>query len=170
MPVIEAAYQASLAAIPDGPAKAGGVATGEAAAAAMLTARAGDGRFGSFLFQVGFLPGQWRPTTGTAIDPGAWLKDVRPFVLRDPDLFRGRAPYDLDSPEYAADFNEVKTIGSANSPIRMLDQTAAANYWACPTRPPRWRASSAQSQMARAAAWPTTPGCLRACTRTPRTR
>jgi hypothetical protein len=50
-------------------------------------------------------------------------------VLRDPDLFRGRAPYGLDSPEYAADFNEVKTIGSANSPIRMLDQTAAANYW-----------------------------------------
>jgi hypothetical protein len=129
MPTIEAAYQASLAAIPNGPAKAGGIATGEAAAAGMLVARTSDGRFGSFLFPVGSLPGQWRPTTGTANDPGAWLKDVRPFVLRDPDLFRGRAPYDLGSRAYAADFNEVKAIGSATSATRTPDQTAAAEYW-----------------------------------------
>jgi hypothetical protein len=129
MPAIEAAYQASLAAIPDGPAKAGGVATGKAAAAGMLNARAGDGRFGSFLFPVGSLPGQWRPTTGTANDPGAWLNDARPFVLHDPDLFRGRAPHDLGSRAYAADFNEVKAIGSATSANRTSDQTAAAQYW-----------------------------------------
>jgi hypothetical protein len=129
LPVIEAAYQSSLAAIPDGPAKAGGIATGRAAANDMLVARAGDGRFGSFLFAIGSLPGQWRPTTGTANDPGAWLKDVRPFVLRDPDLFRGRAPHDLGSRAYAADFDEVKAIGSATSTTRTPDQTAAANYW-----------------------------------------
>ena len=46
MPVIEAAYQATLAPIPDGTAKAGGIATGVAAGIDMLTARAGDGRFG----------------------------------------------------------------------------------------------------------------------------
>ena len=129
MPVIEAAYQASLAAIPDGSAKAGGVATGISAAADLLESRTGDGRFGSFLFAVGSLPGQWRPTTGTATDPGAWLKDVRPFVLRDPDLFRGRAPNDLGSRAYAADFNEVKAIGSATSAIRTSEQTAVAQYW-----------------------------------------
>jgi hypothetical protein len=129
IPAIEAAYQASLAAIPDGPAKAGAIATGQAAATDMLAARVGDGRFGSFTFPVGSLPGQWRPTTGTANDPAAWLKDVRPFVLRDPDLFRSRAPYDLGSRAYAADFNEVKAIGSATSSTRTADQTAAANYW-----------------------------------------
>ena len=129
MPVIEAAYQATLLPIPNGPAETGGIATGVAAAVDMIAARAGDGRFGSFLFAVGSLPGEWRPTTGTATDPGAWLKDVTPFVLRDPDLFRGRAPYNLDSPKYAADFNEVKTIGSATSTTRTPDQTAAANYW-----------------------------------------
>src|SRR5262245_34575508 len=50
MPVIEAAYQATLATIADGPAKAGGIAVGEAAADDMLAARAGDGRFGPFRF------------------------------------------------------------------------------------------------------------------------
>ncbi|HZN88072.1 MAG TPA: vanadium-dependent haloperoxidase [Thermoleophilaceae bacterium] len=128
MPVIEAAYQSSLAAIPDGPAKAGGIATGQAAAIDMLAARVGDGRFGSFLFPVGSLPGEWRPTSGTN-DPGAWLKDVTPFVLRDPDLFRGRPPHDLGSRAYAADFNEVKAIGSALGSTRTPDQTAAAQYW-----------------------------------------
>ena len=54
-------YDASLATVPDGPAKAGGIAVGEAAAAAMLTARSNDGRFGPFTVVEGFDPGQsWR--------------------------------------------------------------------------------------------------------------
>jgi PAP2 superfamily len=128
MPVIEAAYQASLASIPNGPAKAGGIATGEAAAAALLAARAGDGRFGPFRFTVGTLPGEWRPTSGVN-DPLAWLKDVTPFVLRDPDLFRARAPHGLRTRAYAADFNEVKAVGSVGSAVRTPGQTAAAQYW-----------------------------------------
>jgi hypothetical protein len=130
VPVIEAAYQASLAAIADGPAKAGGLATGQAAAAAMLAARAVDGRFGPFRFVQSTLPGGWRLVPpATATDPGAWLKDVTSFVLRDPDLFHGRAPHALGSRAYAADFNEVNAIGRATSTSRTADQTAAANYW-----------------------------------------
>jgi hypothetical protein len=125
---IDTAYQAALDAIPAGRAKAGGIATGEAAAVALLAARAGDGRFGPFRFAVGTLPGEWRPTAGVN-DPLAWLKDVRPFVLRDPDLFRGRAPDGLCTRAYAADFNEVKAVGSAGSTVRTADQTAAAQYW-----------------------------------------
>ncbi len=125
---IDAAYQAALDAIPAGPAKAGGIATGEAAAVALLAERAGDGRFGAFRFSVGTMPGEWRPTAGVN-DPLAWLKDVRPFVLRDPDLFRGRAPHGLGTRAYAADFNEVKTVGSTASGVRTADQTAAAQYW-----------------------------------------
>ena len=59
---IENAYVNTLAGIPAGPAREGGIATGVAAATALLEARAGDGRFGSFLFTVGTLPGEWRPT------------------------------------------------------------------------------------------------------------
>jgi PAP2 superfamily len=125
---IETAYQNALGAIPPGPAKDGGIATGEAAAIALLAARAGDGRFGPFRFTIGTLPGEWRPTSGVN-DPFAWLKDVRPFVLRSPDLFRGRAPHKLSSRAYAADFNEVKDVGSATSSVRTPGQTASANYW-----------------------------------------
>jgi hypothetical protein len=130
MPVIEAAYQSSLAAIPDGPAKAGGIATGESAAADMLAARAGDGRFGPFRFAESTLPGGWRLVPpATVTDPGAWLKDVTPFVLRNRDRFRGRAPHRLRSRAYAVDFNEVKAIGRATDSTRTPDQTAAAQYW-----------------------------------------
>jgi hypothetical protein len=125
---INIAYQTALDAIAPGPAKAGGIATGEAAAVALLDARAGDGRFGPFRFEVGTLPGEWRPTAGVN-DPFAWLKDVRPFVLRDPDLFRARAPHGLGTRAYAADFNEVKALGSASSSVRLAEQTAAAQYW-----------------------------------------
>ena len=125
---IESAYQAAVDAIAPGAAKVGGIATGEAAAVALLAARAGDGRFGPFRFTVGTLPGEWRPTSGVN-DPLAWLKDVRPFVLPDPDLFRARPPHGLGTRAYAADFNEVKALGSAASGVRTADQTAAAQYW-----------------------------------------
>jgi hypothetical protein len=125
---IETAYLNTLAGIPPGPARDGGIETGVAAATAMIAARAGDGRFGPFRFAVGTLPGEWRPTAGVN-DPLAWLKDVRPFVLRDPDLFRGRAPHGLGTRAYAADFNEVKAFGSTASGVRSADQTAAAQYW-----------------------------------------
>ena len=130
MPEIEAAYQAALLPIPDGPAKAGGIATGEAAATVLLAARGGDGRFGPFRFSESTMVGSWRLVPpATVTDPGAWLKDVTPFVLRDPDRFRGRAPHRLGSRAYAADVNEVKAIGRATGSTRTPDQTAAAEYW-----------------------------------------
>jgi hypothetical protein len=130
MPVIEAAYQAALLPIPDGPAKAGGIATGEAAATELLMARAGDGRLGPFRFAESTVVGGWRLVPpATVTDPGAWLKDVTPFVVRDPDRFRGRAPHRLGSRAYAADLNEVKAVGRATGSTRTPDQTAAAEYW-----------------------------------------
>ena len=121
----------TLAGIPPGPAREGGIATGVAAATAMIAARAGDGRFPAppfFTFPVGTLPGEWRPTSGVN-DPAAWLKDVRPFVLRDPDLFRARKPNALHTKAYADEYNEVKAIGRATGSTRTQAQTDAANYW-----------------------------------------
>ena len=48
----------SLAAIPDGPAEAGGMEDGAASAAAMLAAEAIDGRFSSFTVIQGGEPGE----------------------------------------------------------------------------------------------------------------
>ena len=71
MPVIEAAYQATLLPIPEGRAKAGGIATGVAAATELLAARAGDGRFGPFRFSESSAVGAWRLVPpATVTDPG----------------------------------------------------------------------------------------------------
>ncbi|HEY6759867.1 MAG TPA: vanadium-dependent haloperoxidase [Baekduia sp.] len=123
-------YDAALAAIPAGRAKDGGVATGNAAADAMIAARANDGRFGPFRFAVGTLPGQWRPVLPAFVnDPGAWLKDVKPFVIDDPSRFAGDPPYPLTSRRYADELDEVKTLGAIDSTTRTPDQTAAGRFW-----------------------------------------
>jgi hypothetical protein len=128
-------YDTSLASVPDGSAKADGVAVGEAAAASMLTTRQHDGRGGTFTFVPGTEPGQWRPAppqgpTGiVARDPAPWVGFVRPFIVPDVNMLRSDGPNPLTSDAYAEDFNEVKELGSLTSTKRTADQTAAAIFW-----------------------------------------
>jgi hypothetical protein len=128
-------YDASLAGVPDGAAKTGGVAVGEAAARAMLVERTGDGRGGDFKFVEGFDPGEWRlappqgPTGIVARDPAAWVGFVRPFLVPDVEMLRTDGPNALASDAYADDFNEVKELGSLTSTRRTADQTTAAIFW-----------------------------------------
>jgi hypothetical protein len=127
---LDAQYAASLAAIPDGAAETGGIAIGEAAAASMLAARAGDGRFGPSVVVSGDDPGEWRPTPPAfALDPASWVGNVKPFLLPRGDLFRSDGPNALTSAAYAADFAEVKSLGSATSTTRTADQRDAAIFW-----------------------------------------
>jgi hypothetical protein len=129
--VLDAQYAASLAAIPDGSAKTRGIAVGEAAAAAMIAARTDDGRFGAYRFPVGSGPGAWRPVLPAFVnDPNAWLKDVRPFLIKSGTQFQSDGPLSLTSRKYAREFDEVKSLGSATSTTRTADQTLAARYWA----------------------------------------
>jgi hypothetical protein len=128
--VLQMRYVQSLAAIPDGPAKAGGIAVGEAAAAAMLAARANDGRNGPFTFVLGTEPGEWRrspPLFG--LDPTPWVGNVRPFLLPNAEMLRSEGPNALTSEAYAEDFNETKSLGSLASTTRTADQTMAAIFW-----------------------------------------
>jgi hypothetical protein len=132
-PTLGPLYDASLAAIPAGEAKQGGIAVGEIAAAAMLTSRAGDGRGGAYRFPVPAEPaaGQWRPVLPAFVnDPAAWVKDVRPFLIRDPARYGGDGPYALTGRQYARELDEVRTIGSLSSAIRTSDQTDQARFWA----------------------------------------
>jgi hypothetical protein len=133
---LKALYDATLLGITDGPAKARGVAVGEAAAAAMIAARTADGRFGLFRFLTGSGPGVWKPVLPAfGSDPNAWVKDVKPFLIRSASQFRPSGPYELKSRKYAREFNEVKSVGSAVSTTRTAEQTNAALYWA--ENPPR---------------------------------
>jgi hypothetical protein len=128
-------YDASLASVPDGAARAGGIAVGEAAARAMLAARANDGRFGPFKFVEGFDPGAWRlappqgPTGIVARDPAPWVGFVKPFLVPNVEMLRSDGPNRLTSAAYAEDFNEIKELGSLTSTKRTADQTAAAIFW-----------------------------------------
>jgi hypothetical protein len=129
--VLDAEYDAALLAIPDSSQKTRGVAVGEAAAAAMIAARTGDGRFGPFRFITGTTIGSWRPEIpALASDPNAWVKDVKPFLVRSASQFRSAGPLRLTSAAYARDFNEVKSLGALNSATRTADQTYVSKYWA----------------------------------------
>jgi hypothetical protein len=130
-PTLDALYASSLAAIPDSPMKAGGIHAGETAAAAMIAERTGDGRFGAPGFTTGTLAGQWRPVLPLGVnDPNGWIRNVTPFLIKDSSQFRSKGPYRLSSRKYAAEFGEVKALGSATSKTRTADQTLAARYWA----------------------------------------
>jgi hypothetical protein len=130
-PTLTQLYNASLAPIPAGAAKDGGIRVGEVAAAAMLADRRNDGRFGAYRFPVPTMPaaGEWVPVLPSfGNDPAAWIKDVRPFLIREPDP--GPPPYALTSKKYAREFDEVKSVGALNSTTRTADQTDQARFWA----------------------------------------
>lgn len=122
-------YDEALAAIPDGRSKKGGIAVGEAAAAAMIASRVNDGAFSDATWRVGTEPGQWRPTPPDFLQVGAWFATLRPFVVPDPGRFRTPGPPALTSAAWARDHNEVKAVGSATSTVRTPDQTEAAIWW-----------------------------------------
>jgi hypothetical protein len=123
----------SLGVIVDGPAKDAGVAVGKAAAAAMMTAREGDGRGGKHPLTYGDGPGEYRPTPPDMTEFGAaWLADVKPFLAESAEEYRTAGPYKLDSAEYATDFNEVKSLGALEGSTRTPEQDALVAFWATP--------------------------------------
>src|SRR5262245_17317977 len=132
---VEADYTAALAAIPDAPAKAQGIALGQAAAAAILALRAADGAVGPFLnpnCPQTTSPGTYQCTPGFQfIAFEAWEK-VTPFVLQDNAQFRPGPPYTMTEKTYTTDFNEVKSLGgdgSTTPSARTADQTTIALFW-----------------------------------------
>jgi hypothetical protein len=129
---LQTAYDNYLAALPDSPAgsKAAGKAVGQAAAAAMITARTGDGRFGPGPALLPEAPGVWRPIPPSpAADPAPWIGNVKPFLVPDAEMLRTKGPNALTSRAYTKDYNEVKSIGSRTSTTRTADQTDAAIWW-----------------------------------------
>jgi hypothetical protein len=127
-------YAASLTAIPDSPFKTQGVAAGNAAAKAMIAAREGDGRFGPSQWVPNSAPGHWQPLVNPAtgqpiLDPTPWVGGVQPFLMQSSSQFRTAGPLALDSDAYAAEFNEVKALGSINSAVRTTTQTYIARWW-----------------------------------------
>lgn len=126
-PALDADLAAMLATLPEGKKADAGAAIGAAAADAMIASRVGDGRNDpSIVYAKAPAPGIWQPpSTGMAL---AWLGfvdpvvDVPPVALDGPDL--------LTSAAYAADYNEVRLLGSVDSTTRSAEQTAIARFMA----------------------------------------
>jgi hypothetical protein len=136
-------YTAALAAIPNGQAKAQGVALGQAAAAAIIAARADDGSdtpFADFAYPQGTKPGEYRNTERPFAAVPGW-GNVTPFVLARADQFRPQPPYPVScaprDPKtssgsctlYARDLEDIKNHGGAGASIRTPDETQIALFW-----------------------------------------
>jgi hypothetical protein len=136
----EISQQESAAAI------AAGVAWGESVANQIWTWRLTDGsQLPASPWLGNTAIGQWRPTlnlpgAGTST-PGAGYPqffEMTPWVMLSPSQVRPGPPPALTSAQYARDFNEVRLMGNAVSPLRTTDQTIASWFWTAGTATYLW--------------------------------
>jgi hypothetical protein len=127
----------SLAQIPDGQAKIDGIATGDAAAAAMVTLRANDGSSPpQFKIPGPPVPGEWQATPSCPVVNGIAVgilfqwQYVTPFGIASASDFLLSPPPALTSTKYAKTYNEVMTVGSVNSTERPPDRANVALFYA----------------------------------------
>lgn len=93
--------------------------------------------------------GFWRPTPpANASGATPQIATMTPFVLTRPSQFRLPPPLALNSPEYAADLNEVRVMGTRTGSPRTPDQSELALFWALNT-PLAWNRIAAQLSAAR---------------------
>lgn len=132
--ILDGAYNNYLAAIPDGLAKANGIAVGEQVAAGILAMRANDGRDANpILGTPPFVPppsgpGVWEPDLSRPV-LGLRLPGIRPLALESASQFRPDGANSLSSVEYAADFQQVKELGRFDSTSRMPAGTEQGLFW-----------------------------------------
>ncbi len=127
----------SLASIPDGQPKIDGIATGDAAAAALIALRANDGSSPpQFNVPGSPVPGEWQATSscpivnGVAVGIAFQWQNVTPFGIPSAGEFLLDPPPALASREYAKAYNEVMTVGSLNSTERPQDRANVALFYA----------------------------------------
>jgi hypothetical protein len=131
---LDAARATSLGAISDGQAKTDGIATGEAAAAAMIALRASDGSSPLTTNPAGAVaPGVWQATPSCASTGGNgaffnW-QNVTPFGIPSAADFMPGPPPSLTSPQYTKDYIEVMTVGGMNSTARPQDRSDVARIY-----------------------------------------
>jgi len=109
-----------------------GLAWGQYVAGQIWTWRRSDG-FTAVVppFLGGTNPGEWRPTPPT-FAPGTnpQVAVMNTWAIASHSEFRPSGPPELESTQYAEDYNEIKLMGSATSTIRTADQTQFSIFWA----------------------------------------
>jgi hypothetical protein len=129
---LDAARATTLSALPDGSAKADGLAVGVAAAKAILALRTNDGAEDAA--EPAYTPrteaGSWQPTPpafAALLFPG-WGK-VTTFGIQHGAQFRAERPPAIHTGTYARDYTEVQAVGSATSTVRSPAKTDRARFF-----------------------------------------
>lgn len=144
---LDAARAASLAAIPDGPAKARGLLVGEAAASAVMALRANDGATPpQFHVPAPPAPGVWQATPGCPPAGGVLLhwRHLTPFGIVHGAQFRSEPPPPLHGRRYAQDYREVRAVGGADGSTRPLDRADVALFYNAASAVAAWNAAVRQ--------------------------
>jgi hypothetical protein len=147
--MLDAALNATLSKIADGPSKSDGISIGGQIAERTIALRIDDQSDIKVTFTPTPGPGHYQltpPYSIPAILPH-W-GSVRPFVLRSRSGLEFKGPPAIASAEFARDFDEVKSIGARNSTTRTADQTAAAIFWTVQTAMP-WHAAARAASAAK---------------------
>jgi hypothetical protein len=123
-----ASYSAQLAAIPDGQPKTEDITLGQTVANNILKLRSNDNSNNANTpYPDGTKPGEYRKTGMNPMLPG-W-GNVKPWVLVSGNQFRLSGPPALTSVQYAAAYNETKSLGAMNSTTRTAQQSEDALFW-----------------------------------------
>ncbi|MEX2124063.1 MAG: vanadium-dependent haloperoxidase [Woeseia sp.] len=138
---LDAARASSLAGIPEGSAKDGGIAIGEMAAAYMIAARANDGsELPESYLPSSSNPGDWQLTPDCPATGGVFLhwRNMVPFAIRSADQFRSHPPPALTGGKYTSAYREVTEVGGRHSAERPQDRTNVARLYAVSSDAALW--------------------------------
>jgi hypothetical protein len=122
----------SLASIQEGGDKAEGIRIGKTVADQILTLRSNDGSNAPPIpFVFGSVPGDYQSTPPNFPKQPQFThwSHVTPFALERANQFRPGPPPALTSDAYSDVFNEVKSLGIANSASATTDQALTGRFW-----------------------------------------
>jgi hypothetical protein len=116
-----------------------GIATGQEAAAGLLTQYRGVPTPPLPPYVGGTAPGDWRPTPSEIGNPPApppfspmamvYLAFTTPYTMNRPSQFRPQPPPPPTSERYRRDYDEVKHYGARLNSARTAEQTDLAYFW-----------------------------------------
>ena len=123
---LEESYAMAMAQLPEGAAKAAGIALGEKAAAAVAALAAIDPAIVQEPYRPRTVPGEWIGATPPSLEP--YWAAFKPWVAKNNEAFLSSPPPALTSDIWARDYDEVRRLGSRNSKERTEVQTLIARY------------------------------------------
>jgi len=130
--LLDEQLQQSLASIQDDGDKAEGIRVGKTVADQILTLRSNDGSSAAPVpFVFGGAPGDYQSTPSNFPKQPQFThwSHVTPFALERANQFRPGPPPALTSDRYSDVFNEVKSLGIANSTSATADQALTGRFW-----------------------------------------